>query len=244
MRLTYIISILLLFLNYSLQGQQRVRIPVGSFQKDSTTIIGLGVGISSSRKTIHVKTIGLRFELLGGGPYLLSRNWEDVDPDENKSDKIYGINISPFGTLSQQVIINGISVNVFPTSVGAVNGILVCWPGFSKVERMNGIAISFLANQLQQANGIQIGIDNTVDKKSTGLQIGGGNLSEEHQGLQISLYNEAMSSSFGMQIGVVNVGEHFRGLQIGLVNKSNDFSGLQIGLINVNKKRILPILNW
>jgi len=111
----------------------------------------------------------LRFERLGRGVFLISNNPPDEKPVTGPTDIIYGINISPFGTLSQNLAIDGISLNIFPTSVGRVNGVLVSWPGFSTAETMNGLQISFLASVASDISGIQAGIGNFAKINTSGF---------------------------------------------------------------------------
>ena len=238
--------IILQFAHFPLPGQNKVRIPAWSFQDDHTTIVGLGVGLARAEQNIQVNTKGLRFERLGRGVFLISNNPPDEKPVTGPTDIIYGINISPFGTLSQNVAIDGISLNIFPTSVGRVNGILVSWPTFSMAETMNGLQISFLASVASDINGIQAGIGNSCQKKCIGIQVAlGANESTEFRGCQISpFYNKATTASSGLQLSMINLGEEFQGVQIGLFNKANNPEGLPVGLINISGKRILPFMNW
>jgi hypothetical protein len=204
----------------------------------------MGVGLTT-QEYIHVNTVGLRFELLGKGMEMLINPLPDEVPVVKPVEKIYGINISPFGTYSQNVQVDGMSFNMLLNSINKVNGILVTFPGGSEAAFVNGLQVSFLANFCFVANGIQVAIGNVCEKKSTGIQIGGGNESVSHTGLQASLlFNEAKTTSAGLQISLFNFGEEFRGVQIGLFNYATNLKGLQIGLLNVNGKRILPFINW
>jgi hypothetical protein len=241
------ILVLLLAAHFSLSGQNKVRLPAWSFQDDRTTIIGLGAGLTTSENSIHVKTIGLKFELIGHGTSMLSRPLPQEAPSVKPQENIYGINISPFGTLSLNEGIQGISINLFSSYVKNVNGILVEGIGFGCAESMNGIQLSVLLSMASWMNGIQIGIlGNKIRQKASGLQFAGiSNESAHLAGAQISaIVNKVLDKGSGLQVSLYNIGQEFRGLQIGLVNRAGYLRGLQIGLVNISGKRILPILNW
>ena len=252
---------LLFFINNVSVAQNKIRFPVGSFQKNNRTIIGLGVGLRSDEKIHHVTTIGIHFELLGTGISALNR----IPPPEilvdSISERVYGLNISPFGTLSQNIAISGLSLSVFPSSVNKVNGVFICPVLFSEAKEINGMQISFLASLADIVRGIQFaGVGNFVESKSIGLQIGGVNESASHDGVQISIYNkagkmnglqvsifynDAQRKSAGLQIALlVNRSDDYRGVQIGLINVAKKLKGFQMGLVNVSGRRILPFFNW
>jgi hypothetical protein len=260
MKLTCHFLLLLLVAHFSSPGQNKVRLPAWSFQDDHTTIIGMGVGLTT-QEFVQVNTVGIRFELLGKGIGMLTSSPPHEVSVWKPQENIYGVNISPFGTFSQNVQIHGIGVDLFATYVKRVNGILISFPGIGAAAYMNGLEVSFLANFDSVMNGIQVGIGNFCQKKSVGIQIGAGNESDHHTGLQVGFgynkamtlsgglqislfYNKAMGISTGMQIGLGNYANDLRGIQIGLFNKANHLKGLQIGLLNISGNRILPIFNW
>jgi hypothetical protein len=94
---------------------------------------------------------------------------------------------------------------------------------------MNGLTISPTINTTFFLNGVKIGLFNFDLNQSNGIQLGLLNANDENNGLIIGIYNKAVKT---------------RGLQIGLVNKSDELRGLQIGLININGTRTLPFINW
>ena len=98
-------------------------------------------------------------------------------------------------------------------------------------ERFNGLAIAFVFNRANSANGVQCGFADVVENEFAGLQLGA--------------WNHA-SHGYGTQWGIVNTAGYFAGLQLGIFNWADDLDGVQIGLANVIADQspcVLPILN-
>ena len=98
-------------------------------------------------------------------------------------------------------------------------------------ERFNGLAIAFVFNRANSANGVQCGFADVVENEFAGLQFGA--------------WNHA-SHGYGTQWGIVNTAGYFAGLQLGIFNWADDLDGVQIGLANVIADQspcVLPILN-
>ena len=64
------------------------------------------------------------------------------------------------------------------------------------------------------------------------------------KGMQVGLYDDAQNKSSGLQIALVNRSDDYKGVQMGLINVAKKLKGFQIGLLNVSGKRILPVFNW
>ena len=98
-------------------------------------------------------------------------------------------------------------------------------------ERFNGLAVAFVFNRANSANGVQCGFADVVENEFAGLQLGA--------------WNHA-SLGYGTQWGIVNTAGYFAGLQLGIFNWADDLDGVQIGLANVIADQspcVLPILN-
>jgi hypothetical protein len=219
--------------------RNKIRLPIWTFNTDSTTIYGLSVGYTHTDRIQHVISNGIRIEAVGLGFFLpLIPRSPIVNSDTvfremvfgPVAEKINGINLSPLGH-GCDCRVNGINIYGFGSIVNATNGIsLGLFGNFS--YRSNGIQIGGVGNNSYKANGIQVAF--------------GGNSTEHNMnGIQVGFFgNYAGKAMRGMQIGARNEAGKVRGLQIGLYNKTTDLKGLQIGLWNVNGKRKFPLINW
>ena len=229
--------ILFILISPFLYAQNKVRLPIWTFNTDSTTIYGVAVGYVHTDEIDHVITNGVRLEALGLGIGLLfGPSYPIVDSDSlynaviqaRVSERINGINISPLG--------NGCDCSV--------NGINVYGIG-SMITRSNGISLALILNASQRHNGIQVaGANQTY--KFNGLQIGASNKNNSLRGIQLGLLsNENDKQTVGLQVAIFeNRTANLKWLQIGVYNKANKVKGLQLGLWNENDKRKLPLINW
>lgn len=213
---------LFLFASLLASSQNKFRLPIWTFHDNNTTIAGLSFGLTSTEKRVNVKSIGLHFELLGLGiivpmmpssPLKDSFKYEELSK-ELISEKIYGLNISPFGTASNTIEISGISINGIASISRKTNGLSFSLLG-NCADITNGGQFGLIGNEVQIINGLQIAISNHARIKSNGLQLGGINYSQKHIGIQIGIYNKAKT-----------------------------LRGIQIGLWNVNSRQKFPIINW
>jgi hypothetical protein len=190
--------LLILFVSTNLIGQDSlIRRSIICFTPTKANEInGIAIGLWNRPESQIIQNFnGLNFEVLGSGwatPFL---GLDDAGYTENDFHKINGLS---FGL----TLLNG---------------------------RMNGLTISPTINTTFFLNGVKIGLFNFDLNQSNGIQLGLLNANDENNGLIIGIYNKAVKT---------------RGLQIGLVNKSDELRGLQIGLININGTRTLPFINW
>jgi hypothetical protein len=237
---TIILFISLVILSDELKAQRnKIRLPVWTFNTDSTTIYGLSVGYMHVDKIDKVISNGLRFELVGFGFFLpLIPRSPLADSDSvftamvsgPVAEKINGINLSPLGH-GCDCRINGLNIYGFGSVVNATNGISMGLYG-NFAYRSNGIQLAVLGNEAYKANGLQ-------------LAMGGNGVLSRFNGIQIAAFgNYVGGTGRGIQIGAQNEAGKMRGIQIGLYNKTSDLKGLQIGLWNVNGKRKFPFINW
>lgn len=94
--------------------------------------------------------------------------------------------------------------------------------------------------------GFQVGALSYA-KNGTGVQLGGGNLSDRFTGFQVGAVNYVGDEMTGLQAGVVNVGDEVSGVQVGLVNRAKKLKGLQLGLVNIASRGgflpVFPVVN-
>ena len=98
-----------------------------------------------------------------------------------------------------------------------------------------------LYNQSEELRGAQIGLVN-IGYDATGVQLGLYNYSLDNGGVQAGLINVGYQSAHGVQVGLLNQTAQFSGLQVGLINRTYSLRGMQIGLLNiVSEKEVWPV---
>lgn len=227
--------------------KRKLRIPVGLYTSESTTIYGLAVGIGSDleqgTKETLTKSNGIRIEpisdallvftlLLGPDEIKFPENEFEFDDFKMKipNEIVNGLNLS-VGT-NAFINVNGISISAVTQSVKQTNGISIGGLGSSSFKN-NGIQIAYAGTSANFSNGIIVSALNTSVHTGTGLQFGAFNQYKNFSGLQVGIFNDVNSDA-----------EKFAGLQIGVFNNTKKLKGIQLGLWNVNEKRSLPIINW
>ena len=163
-----------------------------TYHRPNTNINGLSLGLFSS-STQNVNSNGLRIELLGEGLLLgfLPKS-PVVETDsafnrlEKSGEKINGVNISAFGSLSNNSV-NGLTLGL----MGQLH------------KQVNGLSMTIFANMVQEQNGLMIAFSNEAFSMK-GAQIGLFNKAKQQKGVQIGLVNKAQQQK-GLQIGLWNV---------------------------------------
>lgn len=152
---------------------------------------------------------GFHWELFGRGYETFdtpSRYFElyDITQTITLEQNIFGISISTFGTLSGETHFKGLSFNGLGFFVG----------------KMKGICYSTLNTQSIEAEGLISSLIFTKVGKITGVQLGAFNDAKYLRGVQIGLNNSCEKKGKGVQVSIYNeAGEDFKGLQLGLLNK-------------------------
>ncbi|HEX2532618.1 MAG TPA: hypothetical protein VHK69_02715 [Chitinophagaceae bacterium] len=222
MKSKFLLLVLTLLVSAAGQAQTRVRLPVWTFHQDSARIYGLSLGLTSNEKKrqvvstgIHVELLGLGiiFPMLGRSPLTGEQPGAPMDRDRF-SEKVYGLNISPLGTFTDNLHLYGVSIN-----------------GVSSLSRYAaGITLAGLYNYARTCYGVQASLLGNEDGRLYGIQAG--------------LFNTVHDVAKGLQLGAVNASGSHTGLQVGLFNRARRLKGLQLGIWNVNEKRKLPLVNW
>jgi primosomal replication protein N len=246
--------IILAFINFYASAQDSIRfekrklkIPVGLFTQENTSIYGLSIGVGSdlreSSKENYTASNGIRIEPISDALLIVTSFFgpDGVSfPDDaaefadfqNKfpNEIVNGLNLSA-GT-NAFIKVNGITLSAITQSIKQSNGISVGGLASSSFKS-NGIQIAYAGTSAVFSNGIIASALNTSVHTGTGLQVGGFNQYKNFSGLQVGIFNDIESES-----------EKFAGLQIGVFNNTKKLKGIQLGLWNVNEKRSLPIFNW
>ena len=168
--------------------------------------------------------------------------------------KINGFNleVNPLGLVAPIILFYALDKNFETTNLMAepsttlfvVNGINISSGGFTSNTQMNGLNISAITS-ISRMNGLSISAFATAVHIQNGVLVSGiFNYSSQTNGLSVSLINKS-SIVNGIQVGMFNnCDNQLRGLQIGFVNISDKTKGLQLGLLNINKKRMMPFINF
>ncbi len=138
--------------------------------------------------------------------------------------RVNGINVSTGGFMEEGAEVLGLNLST-ATLLNRMQGVSVSALAVGAV-RVDGLSISPFSS-IRQLNGGSISLTNSA-REVRGAQIGFLNMSRELSGLQLGAINSARSSRYGFQIGLIN----------------RTHRGFQLGLLNINKKRVLPLLNW
>jgi hypothetical protein len=197
--------------------------PIYTFQKDSSTINGVSVGLwSYNSKPRFTNTNGIKLELIGVGigiPLIPSSPIAQTDSEyvslaaQPLSEQINGLNLSASGTVCH-CLTNGITAGF----MGQIH------------QQVNGITVAGLVNFVQKQNGIMVASINEAYYLN---------------GVQLSFWSNSADYIKGLQISLFsNISTKTKGVQLGLFNTTKEFKGVQIGLWNVNPKRKLPLINW
>lgn len=204
------------------KAQHHTYAPAWITHDDSTTINGIGVGLNVSQAD-QVEVNGLCFELTGFGILLPLVPGLPLEADSlnsleringEKSLHIRGLAVSPFGMLCNGQV-DGLAIN----GIGSV------------LTKTNGLSCAWFANFAEAANGVQVASF--------------GNMSSYMNGVQFAfMINSVQFKSSGVQISVENYANHHKGIQLGVFNKASCLKGIQLGIWNKNQKRALPIINW
>lgn len=218
-------------------AQQRLRLPIWTYNTKNTTVYGLSVGYTTTYETEHVVSNGVRFEPLGWGIVGLFF----IPPRIADSDSLHQVNLA----LPPKEKINGVNLSILGTGCECkVNGFNIYAFG-SEVNQVNGISVGVFENIAEKQNGIQIAYFLNYAYKYTGIQLSmfQNGVFGSMEGMQISTYNNTNEMK-GIQIGIHNRVEKLKGVQIGFYNKARKSKGMQIGLWNVNQKRKFPLINF
>ena len=127
-----------------------------------------------------------------------------------------------------------------------VSGLKLNLP-FGGNDSITGIDLG-LASSSNDCSAIQINaFVNSVNNDFAGIQVGCFNLCGNVGGLQVGLFNSTDKVTSGLQIGLLNTTMEMNGVQVGLVNYTQFLTGFQFGLINIATESIIPgmiILNF
>src|SRR5437762_7237628 len=114
-------------------SQNKLRLPIWTFQGKNARIIGLAAGLNYTRKIENIRVYGVSFELfgLGGLSFMLPRVPVSADSSEFRSRdtvqvaiQVNGINISPLGSICK-CDLNGINLGIIGGVAHRSNGLSI-----------------------------------------------------------------------------------------------------------------------
>ena len=214
-RVLFLFSMMILFTAMSF-GQNSNRFPIWTFHERDVTIHGISVGLLSAPiNERNTNTNGIRLELIGLGIFApMIPSFPTFE--EQRSERINGLNLSALGTMSNSLI-NGLSIG-----------------GGGQIHyQVNGLSLSMMMNLAEKQNGVMIAGMN-MTKVTNGLQIGLANMTFTANGVQAGFALNEAETMRGLQIGMVNRTENLRGIQIGLWNVNQKRT---LPLLNWNFRR-------
>lgn len=184
------------------------------------TVNGINAELSPS---LVAYGLGSTYCLING-KWPAGKIWNDTLADTSTYIRVNGLNISTGGFLEQGAEVRGLNIST-ASGMKRMSGVSVsvfCL----YTTRLDGLSISTFSTA-RTLNGVSISVGNGSDLVK-GMQLGVVNNTVRLQGLQLGVINSAMSSAYGFQVGLIN----------------RTHRGFQLGLINVNKKRVMPLINW
>ena len=184
------ITIILLLLSINAFGQERIRPIIWLGPTDNVKVFGLNISPlvfklpeKSTINGINIEGIGIPF----------FQSMMPFDPNDRvdtiiliRSFNVNGLSISPFGLIHPGRL-NGLAVTPWMSWIDEVNG-LSFNIFITTVKSFNGVMLTGYSNSTVEINGVQIGLHNK-SKHVRGVQIGLINKTKKLKGFQIGLWN-------------------------------------------------------
>ncbi|HEX8824368.1 MAG TPA: hypothetical protein VF794_30885 [Archangium sp.] len=138
-------------------------------------------------------------------------------------------------------VVNNLSLGVFATHAGRVDGLAAAMVGNWVDGELRGLGMAMGANYAGQVRGMQFALGGNVAggsmrgwQTAVGVNVASGEL----VGAQVAVgLNIAAGPSRGLQASSgINIARHLEGGQLSLLNVGGEVSGAQVGLINVARR--------
>ncbi|PTQ08904.1 phaC PHA synthase [Vibrio splendidus] len=136
--------------------------------------------------------------------------------------------------------VGGVRLALLHGQVNDVKGVDLAVVGMSETQTTTGVNLGiFGAHKVnQEMTGASLGIFNWNPGKTTGLNLGAVNITNDVKGANVSFVNYSEGNTM-VDVGAANLSE-VSTVQVGIFNKTTKIEGVQIGLINCADNGFFP----
>lgn len=136
--------------------------------------------------------------------------------------------------------VSGVRIAALHGQVDEVKGLDLAIVGMSETQKTTGVNLGFFgASKVnQEMTGASLGFFNWNTGKTTGLNLGAVNITNDVQGANVSFVNYSEGDTM-VDVGAANISE-VSTVQVGVFNKTTKIEGVQVGLINCADNGFFP----
>ncbi|MFA0061494.1 VC2662 family protein [Vibrio cyclitrophicus] len=136
--------------------------------------------------------------------------------------------------------VGGVRLALLHGQVNDLKGVDLAVVGMSETQTTTGVNLGFFgAHKVnQEMTGASLGIFNWNQGKTTGLNLGAVNITNDVKGANVSFVNYSEGDTL-VDVGAANLSE-VSTVQVGIFNKTKKIEGVQVGLLNCADNGFFP----